>query len=222
MSREIYKVKQCKMPRYSRVVYHQKGTRTPLILKMTCPRNTAPVSLSRCLQRKRGYRPGAVYRPGGDDRARGPGGGAEYRGPWEHLDDDAAAAGKRGYTVGSASTTAPSLVAVSGRLTKSREEYDRLGVCVSLILRAEGLIGLSSEPRPTRAWPGPAAWIGLVRFVAPRGSTVASFLLLHSCTRRTRRNRRLFLCGHPPAHAGWCDKEPRPGAGPWATRMVPT
>jgi hypothetical protein len=103
-----------------------------------------------------GYRPGAVYRPVGDDRARGPGGGAEYRGPREHLDDDAAAAGKRGYTVGSASTTAPSLVAVSGRLTKSREEYDRLGVCVSLILRAEGLIGLSSEPRPTRAWPVPA------------------------------------------------------------------
>ena len=28
MSREIYKVKQCKMPRYSRVLYHQKGTRT--------------------------------------------------------------------------------------------------------------------------------------------------------------------------------------------------
>jgi hypothetical protein len=28
MSREIYKVKQCKMPSYSRVLYHQKGTRT--------------------------------------------------------------------------------------------------------------------------------------------------------------------------------------------------
>src|SRR5215813_7297573 len=30
VSREIYKVEQCKIPRYSRVLYHQKGTRTAL------------------------------------------------------------------------------------------------------------------------------------------------------------------------------------------------
>src|SRR5215475_10388101 len=35
VSRERYKVEQCKIPRYSRVLYHQKGTRTHLILKMT-------------------------------------------------------------------------------------------------------------------------------------------------------------------------------------------
>src|SRR4029453_3407266 len=35
VSREIYKVEQRKIPRYSRVSYHQKGTRTHLILKMT-------------------------------------------------------------------------------------------------------------------------------------------------------------------------------------------
>src|SRR5215831_8479751 len=28
MRREIYKLEQCRMPRYSRVPYHQKGTRT--------------------------------------------------------------------------------------------------------------------------------------------------------------------------------------------------
>src|SRR5215510_13217590 len=30
VSREIYKVEQRKIPRYSRVLYHQKGTRTPM------------------------------------------------------------------------------------------------------------------------------------------------------------------------------------------------
>src|SRR5215471_356158 len=35
VSREIYKGEQRKIPRYSRVSYHQKGTRTHLILKMT-------------------------------------------------------------------------------------------------------------------------------------------------------------------------------------------
>jgi len=46
MSREIYKVKQCKMPRYSRVLYHQKGTRTYLSLKITKNRSTACVELT--------------------------------------------------------------------------------------------------------------------------------------------------------------------------------
>src|SRR5215470_820465 len=35
VSREIYKVEQRKIPRYSRVSYHQKGTRTQVILKVT-------------------------------------------------------------------------------------------------------------------------------------------------------------------------------------------
>src|SRR5262249_12626758 len=35
VSREIYKVEQRKIPRYSRVSYHQKRTRTQIILKVT-------------------------------------------------------------------------------------------------------------------------------------------------------------------------------------------
>ena len=33
---------------------------------------------------------------------------------------------------------------------------------------------------------------------------MASFLQLREYKRRTRRNRRLFPCGHLPAHSDWC------------------
>src|SRR4029450_8822155 len=54
----------------------------------------------------------------------------------------------------------------------------------------------SAQP-PREQTSSPPASTRFACMCAALGSTVASFLLLHSCTRRTRRNRRLFLCGPP-------------------------
>src|SRR5215470_19271999 len=46
VSRERYKGEQCKIPRDSRVLYHQKGTRTQIILKVTDRRANGSPSVS--------------------------------------------------------------------------------------------------------------------------------------------------------------------------------